>query len=272
VRGYVEGYAAPELIECGFAGPAIKTRGPEGRIAGVLYIEKQGFGQLLRQARIAERFDLSVMSCRGMSVTAARSLVDMTCARYGVPLYTLHDLDVSGFSIASTLHKSNRRFKFNNVSGADFKVVDFGLRLDDVERLGLESEPVVFGKVSHSAIRDRLRINGATEAEIRFLLNERRVELNSMTSRQFVDFLATKLAEHGVGKVIPKAEALADAYRLFARGARARPIVEKALATVMTADIPVPADLEKRVRAYLAKHPEMSWDDAVAALANRGAK
>ena len=159
VRDYIGGYAKPALIESGFAGPQIETRGPEGRLAGLLYIEKQGFGPLLRQAKIAERFDLAIMSCRGMSVTAARSLVDQTCARFKVPLYILHDFDISGFSIASTLHTSNCRFKFNT----DFKVVDFGLRLADVERLGLEAEPVVFGKISQSAIRDRLKINGATK-------------------------------------------------------------------------------------------------------------
>jgi hypothetical protein len=88
------------------------------------------------------------------------------------------------------------------------------LRLADVERLGLESEPVVFGKISQSALRDRLRINGATEAEIRFLLSERRVELNAMTSRQFVDFLEAKLIEHSAAKVIPGVKTLKDAYSL----------------------------------------------------------
>jgi hypothetical protein len=43
VRDYTGGYANPALIESVFAGPQIKTRGPEGRFAGLLYIEKQGF-------------------------------------------------------------------------------------------------------------------------------------------------------------------------------------------------------------------------------------
>ena len=266
VRQYVGGYAKPALIEGGFVGPCISTRGPEGRIGGLLYIEKEGFEPLLRQARIGDRFDLAIMSCKGMSVTAARELVDRTCARFKVPLYILHDFDVAGFSIAATLHTSNRRFKFGTVSGEDFKVVDFGLRLADVQRLDLDSESVVFGKESITALRNRLRINGATESEIRFLLGERRVELNAMTSRQFVDFLEAKLAEHGVGKVIPKAETLNGAYQLFERGKRAKAIVEKVLAAAKTEEIAVPADLEKGVRAYLAKYPEVAWDQAVAIL------
>ena len=65
-----------------FTGPKIKTHGPEGRFSGFLYIEKEGFEPLLSHARIAERFDLAIMSCKGMSVTAARELVDQTWARY----------------------------------------------------------------------------------------------------------------------------------------------------------------------------------------------
>ena len=271
VRGYVNGYHRPALIEGCFTDARVSTKGPEGRFNGLLYIEKEGFDPLLQAARIERRFDLASSSCKGMSVTAARELVDKTCARYGVPLYILHDFDIAGFSIATTLHKSNRRYQFSTASGDDFKVVDFGLRLDDVERLGLESEPVAFGKVSKSAIRDRLVVNGATEREIEFLLTGpgntgQRVELNAMTSRQFVEYVEAKLIEQGVGKVVPDAGTLDNVYRLFVRSARAKRVVKQALAAMTTEAITPPADLEEQARAYLAEHPATSWDDAVAML------
>jgi hypothetical protein len=75
VRGYVESYSKPELVEGSFAGPHVDTHGPEGRFGGIVYIEKEGFEPLFEQARIAERFDLAIMSCKGMCVTAARELV-----------------------------------------------------------------------------------------------------------------------------------------------------------------------------------------------------
>jgi hypothetical protein len=103
------------------------------------------------------------MSCKGMSVTAARQLVDQTCARFKIPLYIFHDFDVSGFSIAKTLHWSNRRFEFTNISGKDFRVVDFGLRLADVEHLGLTSEPVSFGKVTRREARVSIWIKVANK-------------------------------------------------------------------------------------------------------------
>jgi len=211
------------------------------------------------------------MSCKGMSVTAARQLIDQTCAKFNVPLFILRDFDIAGFSIAKTLHQSNDRYEFKTRSGKDFKVVDLGLRLADVERLRLASERVVITKGKkggYSALRARLKINGATPAEIEFLLSGRRVELNAMTSRQFVNLLESKLTAHGVRKVIPDATGLADAYRLFSRAAKTKAAVEEALAAMTKQEIVVPTNLERRLRAHLKVNPASSWDDAIEALAS----
>ncbi len=269
VREYLRGYGNPALIQGLFTDPRISTQGPEGRFNGILYIEKEGFEPLLNQARIGRRFDLAIMSCKGMSVTAARELVDQTCARFRVPLYILRDFDIAGFSIASTIHQTNRRYKFRTLSGEDFKVIDFGLRLADIERLDLGFERVDIGRNGKEAQRNRLEINGAAQDEIDFLLSGRRVELNAMTSRQFIRLLEEKLAEHGAGKVIPNADQLADAYQLFVRGKRARRVAEEALAAMPTEECAAPADLEIRVRAFLEENPESAWDDAVATLVAR---
>ena len=85
VRDYVGGYAKPDLQEAGFAPATITTSGPGERYAAILYIEKEGFLPLLERARMAEKFDIAIMSCKGMSVTAARQLLDQTCARFKVP-------------------------------------------------------------------------------------------------------------------------------------------------------------------------------------------
>jgi DNA topoisomerase VI subunit A len=46
--------------------------------------EKEGFTEILSAARIAERFDIAIMSTKGMSSTAARRLVDNMCFEYGI--------------------------------------------------------------------------------------------------------------------------------------------------------------------------------------------
>ncbi|MBV8590470.1 MAG: hypothetical protein JO212_10505, partial [Acetobacteraceae bacterium] len=100
------------------------TSGPEHRYSAVLLIEKEGFGPLLQRARTAERFDLAIMSTKGMSTVAARMLADRLAARIDKVL-VLHDLDVSGFSIFGTLAADGRRYRFKH----NVRIVDLGLRL-----------------------------------------------------------------------------------------------------------------------------------------------
>jgi len=126
-----------------------------------------------------------------MAVTAAREIAYRTCAKYGIPLFILHDFDVSGFSIARTLHTSNRRY----THATECEVVDLGLRLEDVA--GLESEPVYLGDGDKENRREKLQENRATDEEIDFLLDVdnpsehwgTRVELNAFGSRQLIEFI-----------------------------------------------------------------------------------
>jgi hypothetical protein len=259
VRHYVDGYASPVFEEAGFVGAKIKTSGPEGRYCGLLYIEKEGFGPILEQAKLADKFDIAIMSCKGMSVTAARQLIDRTCARYGIPLLILHDFDTSGFSIAKTLCSDTRRYSFRST----FETIDLGLRLSDVQELDLESEPVSSGRADPDKIQDRLERNGATADEIAFLMDGQRVELNAMTSEQFVEFVERKLAEAGIAKIVPPKEQLDKAYRLFARGKLVEEAVEKVIEEMPVAAIAVPDDLIARVRDYLGQNPESPWEAAV---------
>jgi hypothetical protein len=174
----------------------------------------------------------------------------------------LHDFDISGFSIRQTIGSDTRRYTFQN----QIEVHDLGLRFADVEHLGLESEAVAIDK-NPAMLRRWLQINGATNEEIAFLLSGRRVELNAMTSDQFVAFIEDKLEEHGVVKVVPNQAQLNDAYQLFKRSEQVKGIVEKILADQGELQTTAPADLEQRVREYLDEHPEETWDDAVAVIA-----
>jgi hypothetical protein len=90
------------------------TSGPEHRYNTILFIEKEGFGPLFAAEHIAERYDLAIMSTKGMSVTAARELLDLLAKRGVEQVLVLHDFDISGFSIFGTLGTSGRRYAFRN--------------------------------------------------------------------------------------------------------------------------------------------------------------
>lgn len=207
VRQYLADVANHEVseLQVKLTGGTFPTCGPHHRFSAVLFIEKEGFMPLFQKAKLAERFDIAIMSTKGMSVTASRLLVDKLCAEYSIPLLVVRDFDKSGFSIAGTLQRPTRRYSFANT----IKVIDLGLRLADVEQWGLESEDVLYGK---SDPRPNLRANGATDKEIDFLCSAgdqwrgyrgRRVELNAFTSGDLIKWSEYKLEANGIAKVIP---------------------------------------------------------------------
>jgi DNA topoisomerase VI subunit B len=262
VRRYLSLTASQPPIE--ISSPVhYSTVGPEHRYDTLLFVEKEGFSPLFATVELGDRYDLAIMSTKGMSVTAARMLIDRLSRRGLKRILVLRDFDVAGFSIFGTLGTSGRRYRFTN----DVSVTDLGLRLADVEAMSLQSEPAALDKSEWQKREATLRRHGATKAEIAFL-KTRRVELNAMTSPELVAFIERKLAEHGVGKIVPDADIVeAHARRLIERGLahaafdQLRPkIIKQAKAAIL------PADLRQQIEAELAKDPTKAWDDALATI------
>ena len=79
-------------------------------------------------------------------------------------------------------------------------------------------------------MREQLAENGASDAEIAFMVNDR-VELNAMSSDALVAMIERKLNAYGLEKVVPDDDTLAEAYRAFHRSRglrRAYAAIEKA--------------------------------------------
>ncbi len=188
------------------------TCGPANRFGAVLFIEKEGFLPLFNAVNLAKRYDVAIMSTKGMSVTAARTLVENLCGSHGVPLLLLRDFDKAGFAIAASFQKDTRRYQFQQ----SFEIVDLGLHLDDVESWGLVSEEVYY----KSDPSDNLAENGATPEESAFLCEGghgkhhygQRVELNAFASDDFIKWIESKLDEQGIKKIVPDDDTLKDAY------------------------------------------------------------
>jgi hypothetical protein len=233
------------------------TTGHTNRFSALLYIEKEGFNTILEDAGIPQKYDIAIASSKGQSVVAMRKLVDEFCGPDGVPLLVVHDFDKDGFSIADNLVSDTMRYEFEN----EITHVDLGLRLTDVEEYGLDSEPCNFR--GHS-------VSGATDAEAEFLRSGQRVELNAMTSPQFVEWIEAKLQEHGIKKVVPDEDTLAHAYRrAFVRG-KLQKVIDDATENFVDQadDLDIPADLAETIRQQLDKRPRMPWDKVVAEIAS----
>jgi hypothetical protein len=155
-------------------------------------------------------------------------------------------------------------------------VVDLGLRLSDVNEMGLQSEPVSYpSKVDP---RVNLRENGATEEECEFLVDERkswsggwtgkRVELNAMTSPQFIAWLEKKLIAAGVKKLVPGEEALTAAYKRAVRLSELEKLMLEAKAKTDCMEVAVPRGLASKIRRAI-KGTDRPWDLAVWDLVRR---
>ena len=279
VRRYIGGWS--RSISGNLAGltldHTVATSGPSHRYRFTLFIEKEGFTELLAAAQIAERYDLAIMSTKGMSVTAARRLVE-ELSQQGVTILVLHDFDTYGLTILRTLRANTRRYTFDVAP----RVIDLGLRLADVQALGLQSEPVEYA----SNIDPRLNLVecGATKAEQNYLVRQRirgagkydkrgdyietghwvgeRVELNAMTSDQFIAWLEGKLAEHEVRKLVPDQATLATAYRRAVRVAQVQEVLDKALAELPSTEIRLPPDLADVIARRIAG-TALPWDQAL---------
>jgi hypothetical protein len=230
------------------------------RYHGVLYIEKQGFEPQIKEARIAERFDLAILACKGQSVVAARQFVDEVCrVNGGVPLFVVHDFDKAGFEISQRLTRVSEWAELNDRVTYRFKneinVTDLGLRLEDVEKYDLATEEVGFtGGFASDSI--------CTQREREFLQSGRRVELNAFTSPQFIEWLDNKLTEQGLTKrLIPDDETLHAAYRRALVIARLNAVLDDAVPDAIEAaqEARVPKSLRRLLRSAMKGSPE-PWD------------
>ena len=248
---------------------AFPTKGPTNRISAMFFIEKEGFNELFKAVKLAERYDLAIMSSKGQSVVAARRLVDVLCAiGRGVPLLVLHDFDKAGLEIAQNLtavseaaRESGRvRYEFAN----DIDVIDLGIRLTDVEQWNLEAESVRFkGDFGPDSI--------ATPEERKFLRSNRRVELNAFTSKDFIKWIEAKLKEHGIKKVVPDADTLADAYRRAYLIASINRHVDDFVdeAQQQADEVAIPKRLAARIKKALRENPARPWDAVLAEIAEQ---
>ncbi len=86
VRNYLGGMHQPKLYEAELKPAGISTRGPAGSYGAVMFTEKEGFNPLFEASGLAKRFDIALMSTKGLSNTAARTLIDSICGGHDVPL------------------------------------------------------------------------------------------------------------------------------------------------------------------------------------------
>lgn len=262
VRSYIASWAADD---------------PRKRFSTVLLLEKEGFHDLLRNAEIADTYDVAIMTTKGLSTVAARRLIQ-EFSRVGIRTLVLHDFDKSGLLIWHTIRSNTSRWRYS----VEPLVTDLGIRLTDAQDLGLEGETVEY-KVKKDP-RIQMAEMGVSEEERNFLVGRqaghklwvgKRVELNELANQQLLDLIRRKLAEAGVKKVVPDEATLRLLFTGHTRDiyverevARAKEEAERRAAKLGVAP---PADLARLVASRIDGKP-VSWRASLMQLAAEQAR
>lgn len=108
-----------------------------------------------------------------------------------ITFFCVHDADAAGTMIYETLQNSTI-----SRPGRKFKVINLGLDPEEAIAMGLQVESFKRGN-RHRPTASYINY------EWEDWLQENRVELNAMTTPQFIHWLESKMEEHGHKKVIP---------------------------------------------------------------------
>ena len=233
----------------------------------LVYIEKEGFSEALKDSDWANRHDCALMSSKGYTTRAARDLVDKL-AEHDEPctIYCVHDADAWGTMIyqtfqAATKARGARKVRIVNLGLEPWEAVEMGLEVEDVEE-GEKRKPVA----DYVLEREDEAPDGESWEE---WLQTHRVELNAMTTPEFIRWLDSKMVEHGDGKLIPPPAVLAaELERTLAIRVRAtlteRILREGGLEGQVTAALgalkrPKGTTLAKGIGSMFKRSPEREW-------------
>jgi Topoisomerase 6 subunit A/Spo11, Toprim domain len=196
----------------------------------LLYIEKEGFSEALKEVRWGERHDCAIMSSKGFSTRAARDLIDKLAEHdEPVTVFCVHDADAYGTMIYQTLQEATKARGARKVA-----IINLGLEPWEADEMGLETEDIE-EKDKRRPVADYVSDDWTN------WLQEHRVELNAMTTPQFIEWLDGKMVGHE--KLTPPVEVIAK--ELEGR-------LASMVRTCITERILAEAGLEERIREALS--------------------
>jgi hypothetical protein len=204
----------------------------------LVFIEKEGFKEALKDTGWPERHDCALISSKGFTTRALRDLVDKLAEHdEPVTVFCAHDADAYGTMIYQTFQEATkargaRKIQIINLGLEPWEALNLGLEVETGKRLD-KRRPVA------DYVRDRE--DGARWEE---WLQTHRVELNAMTTPRFIEWLDRKMTEHADGKLVPPPDILE---------AELNGRIEQKIHDAVVARILREADVDARVAAALAE-------------------
>ncbi len=231
----------------------------------ILYCEKEGFFPILRAAKFPERFDCALITSKGFASRAIRDVIDLIGdSPEPIKVFCIHDADAYGTMIYESLMEATTARPARSV-----KIINLGLEPEEGREMGLEVEAITQDKPRE------LPVARYVSAEDRGWLQSNRIELNAMTSPQFLGWLEEKFLGHKA-KVIPPADVLVDRLRdnvqaqieaheiaEACRKARVPERVGREMVRIEKSIVAARSSIEGEVGQILDDFPEERWTKAV---------
>jgi hypothetical protein len=246
---------------------------PDWTFNKVLYCEKEGFVNMLVADGWPERNDCALLSSKGFASRAVRDVIDlMGEGEEEITFFCVHDADASGTLIYQSLQdetaaRPGRKVKIINLGLDPWEALDMGLARESFDRKGRTVPVAGYIERADQDWRDEYQKPPAGFDSWQEWLQGHRVELNAMTSPQFINWLDDKMRPYNRGKVVPPEAVLKQtAHRLLEQETR-RKLSEQIL---RDADIDRKVDnfmsyikfddnLAPTVEAGLEKDPRQQW-------------
>ncbi|WP_233184896.1 ATP-binding protein [Paenibacillus sonchi] len=165
---------------------------PEWTFNKIIFIEKEGYFASLKDVKFPERYDCALITSKGFANRAVKDVFDLLGETdEEITFFCVHDADAAGTMIYETLQHSTI-----SRPGRKFKVINLGLDPEEAVDMGLQVE-------SFKRTNRHRPTASYINWEWKDWLQEKRVELNAMTTPQFIQWLESKMEEYGHKKVIP---------------------------------------------------------------------
>ncbi|MCL6612534.1 MAG: ATP-binding protein [Peptococcaceae bacterium] len=243
---------------------------PKWTFNKVLYIEKEGFFETLISNKWPERNDCALLTSKGQATTAAKDLIDLLGdTEEELIFFCVHDADGAGTIIYQSLQKGTL-----SRPGRKVKVVNLGLEAEEGLKMDLPPE-----KVERKNKKRKIPVADYVNEYWKKWLQSYRIELNAMSTPQFLQWLDHKMEQYGNGKLIPPDQVMADKLKDSAISRIKEKVKEKILSEAgyeervqksihhMTPVIEMVDNLRDIVKKSLQEVPENQWSKPVDQLA-----
>ncbi len=249
---------------------------PEWGFNKVLFVEKMGYFEAMKEMQWPEKNDCVLISSKGYATRAIKDIIDQI-AETGEPVtvFCVHDGDAAGTRIYETLQEATQARPARKI-----EIVNCGLEPWTAVEMGLKPERVVSKKENkYKPVADYVKeYDEENDTQWEEWLQSYRIEINQLTTPQFIKYVDEQITKHGdAGKVIPPDKVLQNTLDEKTKEL----IHSKALELLLPEIEAKEAELKKQVSGadiktvrdfvveYLAKVPADSWKGAVDECADR---